>query len=348
MLSQLKRDDLDAFREVSRILEEDPTNDQGENIDAHLAHLERILTEDRKEGIRPYDFRQPRLLSQDHMHALQHVHTAFARDLAVYFSAQLRTIVDISLSSVEQILFSEYVLSCPPPSTLYVLEETGSGHKMVFEIDPRLVIYMVEKLFGGPGAFLKHPRELSLIEERVMGQLITRAFRELEKAWHQAYTLQLEQVSIESNAEFIQIMPGVEPVLVAIFEVTIYDQRASIHICYPYFLIEKILGQPGVKQWISGAKPDTSPEVQAHVERSLRATTVSLCAELGRARLSIQDLMQLQEGDVIPLARRVDEPLPVYIDARPKFKAAVGKSGKRHALRILEVLEPEPHEKHEQ
>lgn len=347
MPNQLKPEDLDAFREVSKTLEGSEATDQAD-LDEGLNNLETMLAKDPKERVRTYDFKQPRLLSQDHMHALQHVHTAFARDLSVYFSAQLRTIVDISLTSVEQVLYSEYVLSSQPPSTLYVMEEQGSGQKMVFEVDPRLVIYMVEKLFGGPGAFLNHPRELSLIEQRVMGQLITRAFRELEKAWQQAYKMQLEQVSIESNAEFIQIMPGVEPVLVAIFEVTIYDQRASIHICYPYFLIEKMLGQPGVKQWISGAKPDTSPEIQARVERSLRTTTVSLCAELGRARLAVQDLMQLQIGDVIPLAHRVDEPLPVYIDARPKFKAAVGKSGKRHALRIMDVLEPEPPENHEQ
>lgn len=347
MLSQLTSEDLDAFREVSRAIEGSGSN-LADDLDANLGDLEKILTERPKDRIRPYDFKQPRLLSQDQMHALQHVHTAFARDLSVYFSAQLRTIVDISLASVEQILYAEYVLSCPPPSTLYVLEETGSGQNLVFEVDPRLVIYMVEKLFGGPGAFLNHPRELSLIEQRVMGQLITRAFRELEKAWQQVGKVELEQVSIESNAEFIQIMPGVEPVLVAIFEVTIYDQRAFINICYPYFLIEKLLGQPGVKQRISGAVPNTSPEVQAQVERSLRATTVLLRAELGRTRLSLQELMQLQVGDVIPLTHRVDEPLPVYIDTRAKFKAAVGKSGKRHALRIMDVLETEPPEKNEQ
>ena len=52
--------------------------------------------------------------------------------------------------------------------------------------------------------------------------------------------------------------------------------------------------------------------------------------------------MSLEVGDVIPLTRRITEPVTVFVDNDEKFTAAPGTSGTRRALRILSKLDKKP------
>lgn len=334
MSKPLSQDEIDILLEVRSQLDE---SEGSYDLDS----LSSIMEFDAEKRVMPYNFKRPRLFSQDQMRLLSHVHESFARDLAVYLSAQLRTIVDISLTAMDQVLYAEYVMSSAPPSALYVVNVEGQDNQMVFELDPRLVIFTIEKLFGGPGEFLRRPREISQIERRIMSKVMGRAFQELEKAWEQIFPLTLEEDSFESNAEFVQIIPGVEPALVGTFEVTVYDQHSFLNICYPYILLERLLGRKGIKQWLSTTTSEVEEPVRIAYERNLKAMGVELGAKLGQTRLSINDLTNLQVGDVIPLHQKVSEPINVMIGNTAMFKAAPGNAGKRRAFRILEVLQPE-------
>lgn len=311
--------------------------------EADLEALEAKVAADAKRRISPYNFKRPRLFSQEQTRVLQYVHEAFARDLSVYLSAQLRTMVEITLTAVDQVLFSEYVASSAAPSALYVGEAQGTVHQMVFEIDPRFVVYTIEKLFGGPGVFPEEAREPSQIERRIMSKVVRRAFDELEASWRQAHELRLREVAFETNAEFVQILPSMEPAMVATFDLRLQGHRSFLNICYPYLLLEEMLGRAGMQRWYSGTVTEVPPPVRARYEEALRTLHVTLRAELGRTRLSIDELAALEPGDIVPLHRRATEPLSVYIGKHEKFRAAAGRSGKQRALRILEVL-PAPAE----
>ncbi len=290
--------------------------------------------------IEPYNFKRPRLFSQDQARVLTYVHEAFARDLSVYLSAQLRTIVDINLESVDQVIYSEFVMSSAPPSAIYVVEVKDLDHKIVLEIDPRLAIYTIEKLFGGPGVFIEEKREISQIEQKIMRKVMDEVFDKLENAWEQAVEIELSVEAFETNAEFVQIIPAAEPAFVANYTVKIYEETSTINICYPYILLEKMLSTSDMKQWLSSAISEAPPEVRERYERRLKATEVELRAELGRARVPLPELLHLEEGDVIPLQRRVKDPVRVYVNGREKFMASAGKSGAHRAIKITNVLDP--------
>lgn len=294
------------------------------------------------ERVEPYNFKRPRLFSQDQMRVLNYVHESFARDLSVYLSAQLRTIVEIELTSVDQVIYSEFVMSSAPPSALYVVSVTNLDQKIVFEIDPRLVIYTVEKLFGGPGQFISERREVSAIERRIMSKVMNRTFEELEGAWSQAHEINLEEEAFETNAEFVQIIPVAEPAFVATFKIIIHDEPSFINICYPYILLENMLDSSDGHQWIASVEKEASPEERERFEERLQATNVVLTAELGRTQLPALELMRLEQGDVIPLDRGVDDALPVYVNDHHKYTAAAGTSGDHRAIKILEIDESEP------
>ncbi len=302
--------------------------------------LDYFADQNRQRSVNPYNFKRPRLFAQDQMRVLNHIHESFARNLSGYLSAQLRTIVNINLYTIDQVLYSEYVLSSAPPSALYVINVQELDQNLVLEMDPRLIVFIVEKLFGGPGIFIETPREISLIEQRIMKRVTENIFRELEKAWEDVHQFHLEHVAFETNAEFVQIIPGVEPVMVITLEVNVYDRRTLINICYPYLVLERMLTRSGTKRWLKNFQNRLTGETGTRIKKALSKVEVSLRAELGRTRLTLRQIGSLQEGDVIPLTRRIQEPLEVYVAGALKFKAEPGKVGKRHALRIVEIIEP--------
>ncbi len=287
--------------------------------------------------VEPYNFKRPRLFSQDQARVLTYVHEAFARDLSVYLSAQLRTIVDINLDSVDQVIYSEFVMSSAPPSAIYVVNVIGHDHKIVLEIDPRLAIYTIEKLFGGHGDFLEEKREISQIEQKIMRKVMDETFEKLENAWEQAKEVELEIDAFETNAEFVQIIPAAEPAFVANYQVSVYEETASINICYPYILLENMLATSDMKQWLSSAISETPPEVRERYERKIETTEVEVRAELGRAHVPLPELLQLEAGDVIPLQRRLKDPVSIYVNGREKFTGEAGKSGAYRAVKITDV-----------
>ena len=90
--------------------------------------------------------------------------------------------VEITLSSVEQVLYSEYVASSTPPSALYVVEASAEDleHELIFELDhPVCRVHGREGFSVAAGDFPDESRPSSRIERRVMSKVLRRTFDEM-------------------------------------------------------------------------------------------------------------------------------------------------------------------------
>src|SRR5437667_10039238 len=74
--------------------------------------------------IKLYDFRRPDKFSKEHIRAIQNIHETFARVTASSLSSYLRSTTSVSLSSIEQVVYDEYIqqLSNPTPVKLVDLQ----------------------------------------------------------------------------------------------------------------------------------------------------------------------------------------------------------------------------------
>lgn len=92
-------------------------------VDALLAAIDepgqKKPTKERK--VQTYDFKRALRFSQDHIRILTRIHENYARLMTTYSSAQLRTIIQASVHSVEQMPFEEFVKSITENSILVSL-----------------------------------------------------------------------------------------------------------------------------------------------------------------------------------------------------------------------------------
>src|SRR6188768_3297829 len=116
-----------------------------------------VATEEAKEkSVILYDFRRPDRVSKDQMRTLQNLHDGYARLLSTTLSSYLRTLVEIDIVSVDQLTYSEFMMSISNPSCIYVFQMEPLEGAAIFEVNPSLVFFIVDRLFGGQGKPSEH------------------------------------------------------------------------------------------------------------------------------------------------------------------------------------------------
>jgi len=286
-----------------------------------------------------YDFKHPDRISKEQIRSLRTIHENFARLSATYLSTYLRSMVDVNLLTIDQVTYSEYTLSLSAPSSIYVLQSEGLTGKIILEISPTLLLFMVDRLLGGTGETQLEPREITVIEQHVVRPVVNKMMEMLNEVWGQNINLRCSLHSFESDPQFVQIARSSETLVIIFLEVKIKGSVYAMNIGIPYFILEPILPKLTSQAVISTSKKKVE-EDRVMLHQTVQATRVPLVAQFAKARITIREFLNFQRNDVIKLAKKVDEELPVLIGGKVKFTGVVGRRGKHRALRLNQVISP--------
>src|ERR1700730_19147838 len=86
-------------------------------------------------SIKLYDFRRPDRFSKEHIRAIQTIHETFARVTASSLSSYLRSATTVSLSSIEQVVYDEYVHQLSNPTLVNLVELQPLAGRIVVEMN---------------------------------------------------------------------------------------------------------------------------------------------------------------------------------------------------------------------
>ncbi|MCG7407486.1 flagellar motor switch protein FliM [Paenibacillus sp. ACRRX] len=315
-------------------------------IDALLAALssgemdaEELKKEETQRKIRSYDFKRAVRFSKDHIRTLTRIHENFARYLTTYFSAQLRTFVQINVVQVEQLPYDEFIRSIPKMTILNIFEAEPLKGRMVLEVNPNVALAMLDRLLGGAGLAPSKIQGLTEIETTVMERIFSRAFDSLQEAWKTVLDIRPRLESLETNPQFMQIVSPNETIALISLSTKIGDTTGMINICIPHVVIEPIMPKLSVHHWFVSEKKTSEPiEIEKLRERVSRAE-LPIVAELGNSQITVHELMQLSIGDVIPLRKKVEEGLTIRVGDRAKYIGTPGNVKDRLAVQIEQVVE---------
>ncbi len=132
----------------------------------------------------PYNFSSAGQISTDQLRAISMLNDLFARNLTHNLAAWLRTRFQVNLVSAEQIQFNEFLLRIPEISYVASVRLEPLGALSVLQLDLGLAPPIIDLLLGGDGK--DGPlRELTDIEESILGSVVEIVCRELTVAWQQ-------------------------------------------------------------------------------------------------------------------------------------------------------------------
>ena len=102
-----------------------------------------------REKITPYDFKRPERVGKEQMRALQTLHEGFGRNFGAALSALLRSIVEVKLTSVDQLTYSEFVFSLENPTCFNLLKAEPLEGNLILDINPSILYPIIDRLLGG-------------------------------------------------------------------------------------------------------------------------------------------------------------------------------------------------------
>jgi flagellar motor switch protein FliM len=257
----------------------------------------------------------------------------------VAFTNTLRTIVDIQLLAIDQVVYSEFLQSIASPSALFIFTIEEMGGEAIIELDPRFCIFSVEKQSGSRSKDMTFRREMTAIEEKVMSRLMNRVYSELQEAWEPYIQLSVVHHSYESNPENTQIISAMEPAIVVFYQISVYDSKAVFNLCYPYSLLEDALSTTVFRASNQLRRDDLSPEQRTLFHKHIKDVTVPVQAVLGNTKITLNDLINMEVHDAIKLHRRTDQPLDILINDKPKMIGYPGLIRKHKAVKVFDFKE---------
>lgn len=73
----------------------------------------------------------------------------------------------------------------------------------------------------------------------------------------------------------------------------------------------------------------------------LMDVTLQVTVEVGRARMTIQDILQLGQGSVIELEKLAGEPLDIYVNNRQVARGEAVIVNEKFGVRLTDIISPE-------
>ncbi len=282
-----------------------------------------------------YDFKHPNRVSKDQIRTLENIHDNFGGHLGSVMSGLFRAVVDIDLMSVDQITYSEFIMSLVSPSCTYTFEIAPMEGLCILDFNPLLTFAFVERIFGGAGKQIETERELTGIERAVMERTTKRVFQELGKAWTRIIDVNVKPTGFETNPQFIQIVPPGETVIVITFQIKMLETTGILTICYPYVTLESVAGKLSGQSWIDATQKRISDEDRHANRENLGGVRADISMILSEMELTIREFLAIKRGDVLQLSKTPDQPVVVKVRDWPKFIARPGIVGKKRGFQVI-------------
>ncbi len=297
--------------------------------------------------VKSFDFRFNKRLdkfSTNQLQTLRTLHDNFTRLLNNSLSVYLRTRVEATVVSIDQITYGDFISSIGIPSILSIFSMDPLPGSGMVQVDLNLVFSVIDRLLGGPGWYPQKLRDLTDIERTLMQRFMARMLNSYREAWNYLLTLSLKIEALDSNPQFIpRIIPLDQIVAFVTCELKVGDMSGVMNFCLPYQVLQQIGVQLSDFQWspsIAAGRGMTEEDI-AQLARNVERAPVDVRVELGKTVVSLRDLIALQPGDLVMFDKAVTEPLTAMVNEREKFKVFPGVNRDKLAVRVSHIVQDE-------
>jgi flagellar motor switch protein FliM len=290
-------------------------------------------------GVIVYDLTSQDRIIRGRMPQLDVIYEKFMRAFRVSLSSALRKIASLNHASTDFLKFGEFINTLPIPTAMSVLRFNALRGSALLVVESKLAYALVDSFLGGADRpYTKiEGKEFTAIELSIVRKVVELAIADLENAWASVAKIDASFVRTEVNPQFVGIVPPTDVVIASTFDVELENANGTITFVIPYSTIEPI------KQKLSSGFQVESDQTDkrlwtAILEEQFLDTEVEMRVSLGTTEISMNDLLNMKEGDVIPLEQDATGELNVEVEGVKKFKCYYGISHGNVAAQVTRVI----------
>lgn len=173
-------------------------------------------------------------------------------------------------------------------------------------------------------------------EQRIIRRLLNVVFEEYEKSWKPVYPVEFEYIRSEMNPQFASIATPNEVVVCVSFDLDLGGNGGEFHVCIPYSMVEPI--RDLLYSSLQGEHMDVDKRWVRSLSKQIQGAEVELVANLGQTKVTFEQILSMQVGDVIPIV--IPETVTAEVDNVPVMECRYGIINGQYALRVSSMLSP--------
>ena len=260
----------------------------------------------------------------------------FCRIYATSLTNLLQRNFTINRVSLESHEFQKFMTDKHSPGAIGILDMAPLKYGALMIFDAALSFSMLEIMLGASTELgsLHLNRRLTTIELNILKTLLSDACTDLDKSFAQLLEMHASLIKLENNARLVSIVEPDAEVIVGTFMVKVGEQSGQIHLVFPFATLEPL--RDALKQLltISTTSQSTWQEV---LEDEIQEVAANVTALSGNITLSINQILQLNEGDLLYLDYDPNAPLKVLVEDKLKFYAIPGTHNGKKAISLTGV-----------
>lgn len=292
-----------------------------------------------------YDFYSPKKYTKDRLKMLRTIYDNYARIASSQINALFKVASEVEVLGVEEQRYYEFgnALSDTDVLTIARVKLQGETQKvpMLVHITPGIMISMIDRMIGGMGTDTVPMSYVYTDIEYALYQRVIRYFLNINRdVWNSNIGLEVDFDRLEENPSMFQGVSVDEAVVIIMLEIKMQGLSGVLNICIPGTLMSDIFEVIDKTKHLADA--DLTSIRQSDREDildSIRNSELDVMAQLGVARLSLDDIYNFQVGDVINLNKPKDSDVTLHIAGQPWFVGQLGVHNKNMAVKIQERVE---------
>jgi flagellar motor switch protein FliM len=287
------------------------------------------------DGVTPYNFRRPDRISKEQLRSLHFLHDRFAKNLGTSLSAFLRAMTNVSMLSVEQFTYGEFLMSLPDPTAFYSVAMPPLDGYGALEVNPAIAYAMVDRMLGGTGDSPAPNRALTEIEQNVMDSVVKLLLEHLTETWRAITDVRFRIHGRETRPQMLQVTGLNEGVILLAFDISISDARGMLSVAIPAAAIETM--EEKVAEGWNRTRRQASATEAARLQANLGRVPLGVDAQL-ETHLTAREVLALTPGDVIAMPQSATAPVDVHVGGMHRYTGRLTRERGRIAVAVEQPI----------
>ena len=293
---------------------------------------------DSQKKIQAYNFWSPERFSKEQIRAVELVHEDLAERLASSIPTFIRTSLRPRLVHTEQGRFHDFLKDLTAQSLFHLITLAPLPGQMILTISPNVCHVILEQRLGGKMEGEPSVRSLTDIDQSLLRGLVEHMLNDLKSSWSKVAAIEPQLDDSTVNQHWVQMLMGNERVLLLTFELSINMITGTMNIYIPFSSLKPISGNLNPAAWVTGRKEKLStPAARQLTLDLLYPVKLPVRVTIGKSRLTLGEVANLEIGDVIQTDTNVQSNLVMRVANENLFNVQIGKIGKNMAVQVVSV-----------
>ena len=297
--------------------------------------------------VKSHDWGEKRRLSNDQIRTLNDMHDQFAKSYGPALGIALKREVMMTMEGEpKQISYGEYIGTLPNPASLTRFVLPPLEGTAVLHLDLKMALAIVERVLGGRGDPVddEDVRPATAIEEKVVQRVMGDLLQALRAAWIRVVDFDPTFTTSESIPYYLQLSQMADDIVIAVdFKVVVSDEfgvllEGDLSVCYPYILIQPIASSLKASQLFGSS---SGASLSDEIRNGLEKVKAPIRCNLVRDKLRLQDLLEMEIGDVLTFRTNLEQAAEVVIGKTSVFWGRPGTLGRRYTVRVESFISPD-------